>query len=149
MNVESSLETDAQLAEPCKPGVGSLNHPAIATEAIAAFDALASNACSDSPLSQVASAARIIVAFVRVQLVGSLSWSSIQPRYRRDRIERAFERYRIVPVRSSDRDCQRDASCIYDDVTFAAEFSPVSRVGAGFLAPRGLATLAPSILARL
>jgi hypothetical protein len=55
----------------------------------------------------------------------------------------------MVPVRSRDRNSQRDASYIYDDVAFAAEFSSLSRGGARFLASTGLDTLAPSILARL
>jgi len=54
-----------------------------------------------------------------------------------------------VPVRARDRKGQRNALCIYDDMPFGVEFSAVSRAGAGFLAPGGLATLAPSILARL
>ena len=95
------------------------------------------------------SALGVIVAFVGMQLAGPLSWPAIQSRYRWDCIQRAFERHRIVSVRSRDRNGQRDASCIYDDMAFAAEFSSVGRVGASFLAARGLDTLAPSILARL
>jgi len=140
MNVESSLETDAQLAGPCEPCVGSLNHPTIAAEALLALDALADKMCGDTAFSHVIAAARMIVAFVRVQPAGSLPWPSIQPRCRRDCIERAFERYRVVTVRSCDRKGQPDTCRIYDDVTFAADLSSVSRVGPAWPA---LATLAP------
>lgn len=129
------FETDVQLAEAGEPGVGSLDHPTIATEAIATFDALASNASSDAVFSQVVAAARVIVAFVRMYLPGPLPRPPIQSRYRRNCTQRAFERYRIMPVRSRDRNGQWDAPCIYDDVAFAFEFSPVSWVGGGFLAP--------------
>lgn len=137
MDVQPALKTHAQLAETGEPGVGSLDHPAMPSQSILAFDALAGNPCRDTSFSQVMLAPHVIVAFVGMQLTGPLSWPTIQSRYRRDCIQRAFERHRIVPVRSRDRNGQRDASCIYDDMAFAAEFSPVSRVGAGFLAPSG------------
>ena len=54
-----------------------------------------------------------------------------------------------MPVRAADQDHQRDASGIYDDVPLGAELASVRGVGARFLAPRGLGTEEPSMLARL
>src|SRR5260221_13392892 len=47
------------------------------------------------------------------------------------------------------QDHQRDASGIYDDVPLGAELASVRGVWARFLAPRGLGTEEPSMLARL
>ena len=33
-----AFEADAQLAEPCEPGVGSFDHPPMTSESFAAFD---------------------------------------------------------------------------------------------------------------
>lgn len=43
-----------------------------------------------------------------------------------------------MPVRTADQDHQRNASGIYDDVSFGAELASVRGVGARFLAPGGL-----------
>ena len=44
---------------------------------------------------------------------------------------------------------QRRALSVHDDMALAAEFAPVRRVGPSVQTPRGLATLALSIQARL
>ena len=54
-----------------------------------------------------------------------------------------------MPVGSSNTQRQGQATAIYDDVPFATELAAVGGIGASLLAPRGLATLAPSMLARL
>ncbi len=66
----------------------------------------------------------------------------------RNGIECRLECHGVVPVGACDRDSQRNAARVYDDVPFRAELSPICRIGAGFLAPRGLDTLASSRLAR-
>lgn len=70
-----------------------------------------------------------------------------QARHCRDGIQRGFECHRVVTVGARDRDDQRGATCVYDDVPFDSSF-PRS-VGLGPVScPRGLETLAPSRLAR-
>jgi hypothetical protein len=61
---------------------------------------------------------------------------------------RALERHRIMPIDTRDRDRQWNASGIYDAVSFRPERATVRSVGARFLPPRGLATLAAPRLAR-
>ncbi len=54
-----------------------------------------------------------------------------------------------MSIRSGDTQSQRHTAAVDDDVLLATWLSPVSGIGAGLLAPWGLATLAPSMLARL
>ncbi|GEQ77856.1 hypothetical protein CTTA_4861 [Comamonas testosteroni] len=54
-----------------------------------------------------------------------------------------------MPVGSTDQDNQWDTLGIYNDVPFGAEFASVCGVRARFVAPQGLGTAEPSILARL
>jgi len=77
VDIEPTLETNAQLAEASEPSVRSLDHPAMLAQMILAFDAFTGNACGDAPLSQVESAPRVVVAFIGVQLAGALSWAAI------------------------------------------------------------------------
>jgi hypothetical protein len=63
-------------------------------------------------------------------------------------IDASLEHLGVVPVGPAHQDRQRQPSRIGQDMALAAELAPVGRIGAGVLAPRGLATLAPSVLAR-
>lgn len=148
MNVKTTFETDAQFAETSKPGMSALNYPAVPPKLLLAFYAAPRDTSGDATLAQITPTARKIVSLVRMQLTRALAGLAIQARHRRNGIERGLECYRIVSVGARDRDGQRNASRVYDDVPLRPELAPVGWVRAGFLAPRGLGTLAPSILAR-
>ncbi len=120
----------------------------IPPEPLAAFDTATRDTSLDASLSQIAPATCEVIPFVSVQFGRPLARLTIQSRYGRNGIERGLECHRIVSVGSRDRDSQRDAACVYGDVSFRSELAAVRRVGAGFLPPRGLETLAPSRLAR-
>jgi hypothetical protein len=148
MNVETTLETDAQFAETGKPGMSALHHPAMPPELLLAFYAASRDTSRDAAPAQVTPTARKVVTLVCMQLTRALAGLAIQAGHRRNGIERGLECYRIVPVGTRDCDGQRNASRVYDDVPLRPELAPVGWVGTGFLAPRGLETLAPSRLAR-
>ncbi len=148
MNIESSFEADAQLGEAGKPSMRALNNPSMPAQSLLAFNTDTGDAGGDATALQIAPASTAVVPLVGMELVGPLARTSIQPANRRDGVQGGFERDRIVPVRAGYRDGQRNTLGIYDEVSFAAELASVSGVRAGFLAPRGLDTLAPSMLAR-
>ncbi len=148
MNIEASFEANSKLAESGEPGMRTLDDPTMPAQPFAAFDTAACDTSLDAALSQITSATPEVIPFVSVQFARALAWRTVQPGYRRNGIERGLECHRIVAVGSRDRDGQRNAACIYDDVSLRSELAAVGRVGAGFLAPRGLETLAPSRLAR-
>ena len=149
MRLQAALEADAQFAESCKPGMRALDYPAVAPQSFAALYPPAGNASLNPTALQIAPAALKVIALVRMQLVRALSRSAAQARYRDQRIERGLECHRVVAVSTCHRQGQRDALGIYDEMALAAEFASVCRVRARLLAPRGLATLALSMLARL
>ena len=137
MRLQAALEADAQFAKPGKPGMCALHYPAVAPQALAALYASASDARLNPAPLQVAPAALEVVALVCMQLVWTLPRASSQAWYCHQRIQRCLERHRVMPVRSRDRQGQRDALRIYDKVTLAAELSPVGRVRACLLTPGG------------
>ncbi len=148
MDVETTLETNSQFAETGEPGMRALDHPAMPSEPLLAFHCAPGDTGRDTALLQVTTTACEVIAFVCMQLAGAFARLAIQARHRRNGIKRGLECHRIVPVGTGNLDGQRNAARIYDDVPFRPELAPVCRVGAGFLAPRGLETLAASRLAR-
>ncbi|SDE50475.1 hypothetical protein SAMN05421548_15910, partial [Paraburkholderia lycopersici] len=130
MNVETTLETNAQFTETGKLRMRALDYPAIPAEPLLTFHATAADTGRDAALPQVTTAACKVIAFVRMQLARTFARLSVQARYRRNGIQRALECHRIVPVGTRDRDGQRNAARIYDDVPFRPELAPVCRVGA-------------------
>ena len=126
----------------------AFDDPTMTLEPLTSFDTTAGNTGLDAALSQIAPATSEVIPFVGVQFARPLARLPVQARYRRNGIERGLECHRIVPIGSRDHDSQRDAACIYDDVSLRSELASVRRVGAGVLASRGLETLAPSRLAR-
>lgn len=126
-----------------------LHDPAMPTEALGALHAPAGNARRDPPLTQVAATAAVVVSLVCMQLVGTAAWAPRQSPYGRQRIHKLLKYHRVVPIGTRHRKDQRNTSGIHDQMALAPALAAVRRVRACFLAPRGLATVAPSTLARL
>jgi hypothetical protein len=149
MGLKAALEANAEFAEGGKPGMRTLNDPAMPAESIVALDASASNPILDAAALEVFPATRIVIAFVRVQLVRQAPGPATSARNRGQRIDQLLEDHRVMPVGAGDTEHQRDALPVRDEVALTAELATVRRVGAGVRAPRGLGTVDPSTLARL
>jgi hypothetical protein len=118
MNVETTLESNAQFAETSKPGMRALDDPAMPSEPLLAFHTATSDTGRDATLLQVTPTASKVVALVRMQFARTFAGLTIQARHGRNGIERGFECHRIVPVSPRDRDSEWNTSRIYDDVSF-------------------------------
>ena len=149
MNVNTTLEAGAQLAEGSQPGVSALDHPAVTPQPIIALDALAGDAILDASTLEMSMASRVVVTFVRMQFHRPPARPAPLATHRRHSVDQLLEDHRIVTIGPGDAEDQRDALAVRDEVALAAEFAPVRRVGPGVRAPRGLGTLAPSMLTRL
>ena len=149
MNVDATLESGAQLAEGCQPRVRALDHPAVAPEPIIALDASAGDAILDPAAFEMGAASRKVVTLVRMQFPGPPARLASPAAHRRQGVDQFLEDHRVVAVGPGDAEDQRDALAVRDEVAFAAEFAPVRGVGPRVRAPRGLGTLAPSMLTRL
>lgn len=149
MRIKGALEADAQLAESSKPSMRALNNPAVLAEPVVLLDAAASDPGSDTPFAQMPPASREVVSLIRVKFVGAASRAAIESWHTRDGINERFEYYRVVAIGPGDHQRQRHAAPVYDEVSLAAELAAIRWVRPGLLAPRGLATAAPSMLARL
>ena len=73
MDVGTAFKSDAEATVLVQPTVGAFDHPAMTSQALTGVDALAGDAHSDVPSSQCCPATRIVVAFVGMELVGTLA----------------------------------------------------------------------------
>ena len=149
VDVKAPFKADSQFAKASKPSVCSLHDPAMFAQFLAALDSSPGNPTGDASSSEIGTAALVVVAFVRVQLCRSLACPPQQASNSWNRIHALLEHHGVVPVGTADEEHQRDTSGIYNEVSFGAELASVRGVGARFLAPRGLGTDGPSMLARL
>ncbi len=149
MDIEPSFETNAYLSKAGKPSVRALNHPPVTAQALPALDALAGDPGSYAAPLQILPTSAAVVSLVGKQLVGALTRPAIQATYRGNRIQGGFECDRVMSIRPRYGDGQGNASGIDYEVPLAPEFAAIRRARPGLFAPRGLGTLAPSMLARL
>lgn len=149
MNVNAPLKASSQLAKGCQPGVCALDDPAVASKPIIALDAFAGYAVMDTAAFEMSTAARVVVSLVCVQLTGPAARSTWLATHRWQGVNQLIEDHRIVTIGSCDAKDQRDALAVRDEMALAAKLSSVPGIGARVRAPRGLATLAPSMLTRL
>jgi hypothetical protein len=98
MNVEPTLEANAQLAETGKPSVRALDNPSMTPQALLALDTFASDASGYAPSSQVVSASAAVVTLVSVQFVWPLTRPSIQTGHSGNRIQCRLEGHRIMAI---------------------------------------------------
>lgn len=99
-----------------KPRQCPLYYPPVASQLLATVDAPSGYLRLNAPLSQELSAARVIVAFVGVELFGPSARPTAFTLHRRDRVDEVFEHLGVVHVGASERYGKRHASRVGDDV---------------------------------
>ncbi len=149
MDIDSTFESDAQLAHACEPRVSAFHNPAMAPQSVVALDSLASDAWRDTPLLEVMAATVDVVGLISVQLAWPTSWAPCLSGDRRQGIDQFFEDHRVVSVCSGHAERQGNAIAVDDQMPLAAEFAAIGRARPGVVSPRGETTLAASRLARL
>lgn len=149
MGMNASLETHAQLAEGGQSGVCAFDHPAMAPQPIIALNSSAGDPNLDASAPEMLPAACEVVALVRMQLGRPAARPAALAPHIGQGIDQLLEDHRVVPVGAGHAEHQRDALAVRDEVALAAQLASVRGVGARVRAPRGLATLAASRLARL
>jgi len=148
MDIDSTFESDAQLAHACEPRVSAFHDPAMAPQPVVALDPLARDAWRDAPLLEVTAATVDVVGLVSV-LPGQRRGRPWLAGDRRQGIDQFLQDHRVVPVGSGHAERQGNAIAVDDQMPLAAAFAAIGRVRPGVRAPGGEAALAASRLARL
>lgn len=135
MDVEPALVADGEAPKFLEPSEAALDDPSMSTEFPTGFDTTPGNPRLDLPAMAGPSTATMIIRLVRVQLVRPASRATAFACNGRYRVEQCFEGHAVVDVGSCQKESERNAPAIGDQVTLGSRFASIGRVRAGRLAP--------------
>lgn len=98
MDIDTSLEADAQLAHAREPGMSALGHPAVSPQPIIALDAFAGDAGRDPSSFEMRTTELDVAGLVGMQFVRPASRPPPLAGDRRQRIDQRLEHHRIMPI---------------------------------------------------
>lgn len=135
MNVSSALVANREPPEAVQPRKAPLHYPAVTTESLTALHTSVSDPDVDVSATQELPAAWVIVAFIRMELVGTFARPAARTFHGFHRVDEFLEQLAIVDIGSGYSGCERDTSPIDQQMVLGAGPAPVYRVWAGSLAP--------------
>ena len=141
--------TDGEAAEASEPGQGSLDHPAMAAQALAAVDPAPSDAGLDAACATVPAATGVVVSLVGVQLAQAPARPASAPPHGRDRVQRRHQPHAVMKIGWAEKQTKRHAVAVCHKMTLGARLASIHRARARRLAPFLAGTLALSRQARL
>src|SRR5579883_435533 len=140
---------DGELAVPGEPGQTALHHPAMLAQVLARLDAAASDAGQEAtPREELATAGQV-VGLVGMHLAGPFASVAVALFHRRQGRDQAFELAAVVLVGCRQRDGERNAAALGDDVLLAARLPTVRGVRPDETAPFWAGTLRVSTTTRV
>src|SRR3954468_3765231 len=128
VDVITALVPDDQPTAAGDPGQGTLDHPPVPAEALAALDPAPGDPGDDAPLPAGGAAAGVVVGLVGVQLLRSPPGPAARPADRRHGVECLLQDDTVVDVGGREQDRQGDALPVHDEVPLAARLAAVGRV---------------------
>ncbi len=149
MYVGAAFVADGKAAEAGEPGEGPLDHPAMASELLATFDAASGNAGRDRAGPAFPTATLVIVAFVGVQLDRATTRSTAPAPYTGNGVQGRGQHHAVVSVGTRQRHAERRAIPVDHKMALRARFAAIRRVRADLRSPLLAATLALSSEQRL
>jgi hypothetical protein len=149
VEIGSSVVADEQAAVLVEPGEGALDHPAVAAEAGAVCGLAAGDHGLDPTLAEFASVGLRVVAAVGDELVGTAAGAADDPPNRRDGVDERDQLGDVVAVAAGEREGERDAALVDDQVMFGAQPSTVNWARARRPAPFFACTWLESTTARV
>jgi hypothetical protein len=130
VDVGASLMADGEASEACEPGQGSLDHPAMAPEAVGALDAAPRDAGHDRPLAALGPASAMVIGFVRMKFRGPASRPASAAAHARDDVEGGRQQLAVMPIGAAQLEAERRALAIRDEVALGARATTVRGVRA-------------------
>jgi hypothetical protein len=118
-----------------KPSQCALHYPPVPSQLLAALYALSCYTALYPAPSQSCLALFVIVGFVGMQLLGTLSRSATGTLDGFYSVDELFENHRVVNVCRAEHHAERDAPSVRNKVALRARFSFIRRILADFVAP--------------
>ena len=150
MEVGTALVAYAEAPEAGEPGEAALYHPSVPPEVGTAVHAAPCDAGPDAASPALPAAASMVIAFVGVQLVRALAWptTACGP-HAWHRVQRGHQHHAVVAVGAAQRDAERRAMGVRDEMALRARPAAIRRVRADLGTPFFAARLALSRAARV
>ncbi|EIM26479.1 hypothetical protein MicloDRAFT_00030280 [Microvirga lotononidis] len=126
---------NGETAEAVEPRQCALDHPAIASRALAGIHAAAGNPGHDGAPPAFRAAAALVISFVGVQFVRAASRATRSMPHRRHGIECGCEHEAVMPVGPAQAQTERCARPVDHNMALRARFAEIRRVRAGGSAP--------------
>jgi hypothetical protein len=120
VDVGAAFVACAQPFEGVQPGEAALDHPAVSAQAGAVCDPAAGDPRADAPGAQPPAIDVVVVAAVGEQLPRLASWPATQAANRRDGIQQRDQLGDVVTVAAGQRDGQRDAAGVAEQMVLGA-----------------------------
>jgi hypothetical protein len=144
VDARPSLIAHRQPAIPAQPRQRTLHNPPVLPQSLARVDSASGDAWGYVPLPQGLTATREVVAFVGVQLLGTLPRSATRALDGLYGIYSLFQDLRVMDVCGSEDYRERDASSVRNNMALRARLCLIRRIRSGLLAPLLAGTLAES-----
>lgn len=148
-DVLPALIADGKAAEASEPSQGSLDHPAMAAQTLAAVDPPPGDAGHDRACATVPAATGVVVSLVGVQLVRAPARTASATPHGRDRVQRRRQPPAVMKIGWAEKQTQRHAVAVRRKMTLGARFASIHWARARRLTPFLAGTLALSRQARL
>ena len=148
MYVVPLLITDRKPAVLGHPRQRSLHHPPVPAQLLGALYLLPGYAPLDASFPERPRALFVVVGFVGVKLLGTLSRSASRAFDGLDGVQKLLEDHRVVDVGGAGDHRERDAPAIDHKMALRSRFPLIRRIRAGFSAPLMAGVLAESKEAR-
>src|ERR1700722_6249257 len=137
LNVNEPIESAAKAAKGVQPRVGSLDGPTSLSQTAAVLGVALGNDRRNSQPTQDGSQRFGIITAVALKAIWMFtfgSWFAADRRYRCQNMKGFGD---LIDVGCRDRDIQRDALSVRQDMVFAAGFAAIRGIWAGFFASFG------------
>jgi hypothetical protein len=132
VDVFAALVADGEAPEAVQPRQGALHPPAVAAEAGAALDAAPGDAGPDAAPAALGAAGAVVAALVGARLVRPPPRAAPAPGTdRRHRAEGRRQHRAVVAVGGAERQAERRAMAVHDDVALGARPAAIGRVRPG------------------
>ena len=135
MDVVAAVGADQESAAVVQPGEGSLDDPALLSEAGAVVGPAAGDDRLDAAPPEEAAVLVVVVAAVGDQRPGAASWAADPAADGRDAIEQFEELGHVVAVAAGERPCERDTAAVYEQVVLAPRTAAINGARADLAAP--------------
>lgn len=136
MDIITSFIANSQTPKLVEPTVSAFHNPAEDAQSAAMFGITLCQHRHDAQPPQAGTVRLRVVSAVALNTLGPSPGTPAFALYRRNGVYQRHQLRTVMCIGAGQRDCQRDAVGIRDDMVFRAEFAAIRGIGASFCPPK-------------